>query len=160
MTTTDPVTEPRVDADRVVSAKGIVGHYAKIAAATGLIPIPVVDFFAVTGIQLKMIKELCDLYGIEFRENIGRASLLSIIGGSVPAMLVGSATKLVPLVGAIGAIAFTPLVAGTTTYGVGNAFIDHVESGGTLLTFRGRRIRDLFRRHRDNYRDPDAVPAR
>ncbi len=55
--------------------------------ATGLIPIPLVDFAALIGVQFKMIHSLRKLYGREFPEYRGKALITSLVGGALPVTL-------------------------------------------------------------------------
>ena len=48
------------------STKEIIKNHVIWSLGGGLIPIPIVDFIAVTSIQLDMIKDLCSVYGINF----------------------------------------------------------------------------------------------
>ncbi len=147
------MTQPVTDAPaselppRLRDANLIVAKHAKWAAITGLVPIPFIDFAVIIGIQVRMVKELCALYGVEFRDNLGKTAVTATIGGTVPVLVMSSAAKLVPFVGALGAMAFTPAVAATTTYAAGCAFIDHFETGGSLLSFHPGRMRSYFERH-------------
>lgn len=153
-TETVPVNEEPV---RVHAANAIVARHVKWAAAAGLVPLPLVDFAAILGIQVKMVKDLCEFYGVEFRENLGKTAILGLIGSSVPALVIGSVAKVVPWIGALGAIAFTPAVAATMTYAVGSAFVDHFESGGTLLTLRNSRLREAYEQHRSRRHAEEAA---
>jgi uncharacterized protein (DUF697 family) len=119
--------------------------YASIAA--GLVPVPVFDFLAVTGIQLEMLRRLSHLYGVTFMEGKGKNALAALIGGSFPSSvtpLVVSLVKAIPIVGStVGALSL-PLIAGASTYAVGKVFIQHFESGGTFLTFDPEQVRTYY----------------
>jgi uncharacterized protein (DUF697 family) len=119
--------------------------YASMAA--GLVPVPVFDFLAVSGIQLEMLRRLSHLYGVTFMEGKGKNALAALIGGSFPTSvtpLVVSLVKMVPIVGStIGAISL-PLISGASTYAVGKVFIQHFESGGTFLTFDPEKVRTYY----------------
>ncbi len=119
--------------------------YASMAA--GLVPVPIFDFMAVTGIQLEMLRRLSHIYGVKFMEGKGKNSLGALIGGSFPtsvAPLFAGLTKLVPVVGTtVGALSL-PLMAGASTYAVGKVFIQHFESGGTFLTFDPETVREYY----------------
>jgi uncharacterized protein (DUF697 family) len=112
----------------------IVAKHAKYAALLGLVPVPLLDFGAILAVQLKMVDQICQLYGQPFKKNALMATILSLIGSSIPTFAISSAARLVPWIGAIGAIAFTPAVAATTTYAVGRTFVDYFASGGTITS--------------------------
>jgi uncharacterized protein (DUF697 family) len=129
------------------TAKETVKRYMYWSMGAGLIPLPVVDLAAVTAIQLKMISDLAKQYGQKFSRDSGKAVLGSLLGGTVPAVagpVAASALKGLPVIGqAVGAAAM-PGVAGASTYAVGKVFIQHFESGGTMLDFDPDRVRAYY----------------
>ena len=52
---------------------------------------------------------------------------------------------MLPFVGYVVGGLSTPLLAGAATYAVGKVFIQHFESGGTLLDFEPAKVREYFR---------------
>ncbi len=119
--------------------------YASMAA--GLVPVPLFDFVAVTGIQLEMLRRLSHIYGVTFMEGKGKNALAALVGGSFPTSItpvVASLTKMIPLVGStLGALTL-PLMAGASSYAIGKVFIQHFESGGTFLTFDPETVREYY----------------
>src|ERR1700753_3414862 len=65
-------------------ALAIVKRNAGFGAVTGLIPLPLLDAFALTGVQVKMISELARIYEIPFSENAVKSYVGALIGGIVP----------------------------------------------------------------------------
>lgn len=90
---TDTVSEQQADLveveNREAVAKIIVDKYSKWSFGSGLIPIPVVDLVALTGIQIKMIDEIAKVYGQSYSENKLRGTISAVIGGSFPQTLGG-----------------------------------------------------------------------
>ena len=116
--------------------------------ALGLVPVPVFDMVAVVATQLKMIHALSRVYGVKFTENIAKSIVLSLIGGILPvgaAASVGSLLKTIPGLGSLAGSASVSLLAGALTFAVGKVFVQHFESGGTLLDFDPSKVRDRFR---------------
>jgi uncharacterized protein (DUF697 family) len=113
----------------------------------GLIPVPVVDLVALSGIQLNMLRKLAQSYDIPFSKDIVKNIIASLIGGGIPVTFAGalaSLMKAVPIVGqATGALAM-PILAGATTYAMGKVFIQHFASGGTFLNFDPDEVRDYY----------------
>src|SRR3990170_3756455 len=64
-------------------ARAIVRNYAGLAAASGLIPFPLVDVAVLSGVQLKMIDALAAHYGVPFEKESGAALFASVAGGLV-----------------------------------------------------------------------------
>ena len=135
--------------ERETQARATVKKYMYWSMGAGLIPIPVVDLAAVTGIQLRMIGALAKQYDLKFSRDAGKALLGSLVGGAVPAAggpVAASAIKGIPLIGQTAGVAAMPAAAGASTYAVGKVFIQHFESGGTLLDFDPDRVRAHYAR--------------
>lgn len=143
-----------------VQSLDTVKRYMWWTGAASLIPIPWVDFAAVSGVELKMLADLSRIYGIPFDRSRGKAAIASLIGFVLPHALaygaIGSAIKAVPLVGALaGAPAMAAFVA-AYTWAVGNVFIQHFEAGGTFLDFDPEKVREHFRSTFDQARSDSA----
>jgi len=137
------------------SAPGKTGQAEKIirdnvawACAAGLIPVPLFDIAAITAAQLKLVRELSELYQVPFQDHLGRNVVASLVG-SIGSAAIGrgifcSVLKAVPVIGTIGGLISVPIVAGAATYALGKVFVNHFESGGTLLDFKPEPVRDFF----------------
>ncbi|ESQ13700.1 MAG: hypothetical protein N838_33335, partial [Thiohalocapsa sp. PB-PSB1] len=116
--------------------------------AIGLVPIPLVDLAALVGVQLKLLHGLAGLYDIDFKADLGRSAIASLIGGIVPTTtspsLAASLSKLIPGFGQTIATGSLVLLNGATTYALGKVFIQHFAAGGTFLTFDPEVVRDFF----------------
>ena len=74
--------------------------------------------------------------------------IASLIGGGVPVSLslnIASLVKSIPIYGLVAGIMTTSVVGGASTYAVGKVFIQHFESGGTILTFDPKAVRTYYR---------------
>jgi uncharacterized protein (DUF697 family) len=134
--------------DKDIAASEIVKRYALFTAGAGLIPIPIVDFAAIAGLELKMLQELGNLYGIPFSQDKVRPIVASIIGGyssqKIGAGVGASFLKAVPVVGqAIGLVSVSAFGA-AITFAIGKTFIQHFASGGTFLDFSPEKVRAYF----------------
>lgn len=131
-------------------ARTIVRHNLYWAIGGGLLPIPILDFVALTAVQVKMLKELSALYEVNFLEQKAQKIVGSLITGmgslALTEALAGSLFKLVPVAGQIVGAVGVPLLGGALTLAMGNLFIMHFESGGTLLTFDADKMRAHFRK--------------
>ena len=109
----------------------------------GLIPLPVVDFVAVTSIQLDLVKQLCEIHEVSYQQRAGK-SLVSALAGTTLAQLGASAIKSLPGVGsALGSVSMS-LMSGATTYALGKVFQTHFSRGGTLDNFNTGQFKELF----------------
>lgn len=131
-------------ADRHTQATQIVHKYMALSGGAALIPIPLVDVTALAGLHIALIKQLSDLYAVEFSEHTARNIVIAILGSIIP----GSVTSLIGnqillllslptrILSALGLAAFSAVVA----YAIGTMFIRHFEAGGTLLDFDLERL--------------------
>lgn len=125
-----------------------VNNYVWWSMGAGLIPVPFVDLAAVSGVQLKMLADLSRHYHIEFSESRGKAIIGSLLGYIVPNALSWGTTstilKVIPGVGGIMGGVSMAIFSGASGYALGKVFVQHYESGGTLLTFDPEKVRDYY----------------
>ena len=118
-------------ARRRALARRIVDRHKNFAAMGGLVPLPAVNIASVTAVNLRMVKQLSELYGVPFQRDRTRSLIIALIAGAVPtgAGLAASSTLMwiVPggLVWGLGAAA---LAAGALTRGIGLVFVDSFEA--------------------------------
>ncbi len=133
---------------RAEGAQRLVNRHALYSAAAGLVPVPMFDLAAITGVQIKMLKDLADHYRIPFSADLGKSLVSALIGGYIPTKLTygvaGSFIKGVPVVGQLLGLFTAPAFASASTYAVGKVFITHFESGGTLLDFDPDKVREHY----------------
>jgi uncharacterized protein (DUF697 family) len=119
-------------AKRRAAARKIVARHRNYAAASGLLPLPIVTVAGITAINLRMVKQLSDLYGVPFQRDRSRAIIVGLIGGAVPTGLgVTTASTLafaIPGPALVG-LAVSAISAGAMTRGIGLVFVEHFESG-------------------------------
>jgi len=139
------VSEPTA---RAAAAEEIVRRYVPYALGAGLVPLPLLDVAAISGVQLKLVAELSALYGVEFTPHRARNLVTALLGGvgawTLAAGAFGSAIKVLPGVGTFFGAGTLPLMAGTVTYATGRMFIAHFDSGGTLIDFDAVALRSAF----------------
>jgi uncharacterized protein (DUF697 family) len=137
--------------ERQVSAYRTVKKYMWISMGAGLIPIPFVDWAAVSGVQLKMLADLSKLYDLPFKASRGKAILGSLAGFVLPHAVacgfLGSLLKAIPIVGALAGAPAMALFCGAYAWALGQVFIQHYESGGTFLNFDPEAVKDHFKAH-------------
>ena len=127
----------------------IVSFYSKVAAGVGLLPGGLLNFAGVLAVDATMVWKIATEFGhTEGKEKI-RGSILSLIGAAIPAGIghsAGAAIAAIPalIAGTVVYFVATPILAYAMTQAVGNAFIMHFESGGTLLTFDSKAFGEYF----------------
>ncbi len=145
--TEEILPEPSDRESKEACANKIIRKYAALSMGTALVPIPLLDMAACTGLQLRMIQKLGNHYGTDFSKNRGKIVLGSLIGGFHVGLAGGSLLKVVPLVGMTYATASMVAVSGAVTYAVGKVFVQHFETGGTMLDFNPSKFKKSFARH-------------
>jgi len=109
----------------------------------GFIPVPIADLFAVSAIQLDMIRQMCKIYDIDFKETEGKAVITALTGSSL-ARLGARAIKFIPGVGSILGGVTMAVLSGGSTYALGEVFKKHFETGGTFLDFDPSRLKKYY----------------
>ena len=128
-------------------AVAIVNKYIKGSVAIGLLPFPLVDTVAISAAQLKMLHSLAGVYELEFSDSKGKSVLASLLGGIVPLSMKTSLFSLckgIPVLGQTVGLLGMSVMAGASTYAVGHVFIQHFDSGGTLLDFEPEKMREYY----------------
>ena len=120
--------------NKQAKAQSIIRSHVMWSMGGGLIPIPLVDFAAVTAIQLEMLQQLAELYGVNYSQSSGKA-FVSALTGTTVARLGASFLKAIPGVGTIIGGASMSLTSGASTYAVGQVAIEHFAKSGNLSNF-------------------------
>jgi uncharacterized protein (DUF697 family) len=129
--------------NRTENADSIIKNHMIWSMGAGLIPVPIADFFAVSAIQLDMIRQLAKVYDIDFEQTKGKAYITTLTGSGL-ARLGARAVKFIPGIGSIlGGITMAAL-SGGSTYALGEVFKKHFETGGTFLDFDPERLRKYY----------------
>jgi uncharacterized protein (DUF697 family) len=149
---------------RLREADNIVKNHIIAVMGASLVPIPLVDLVALTSVQLKMLQRLAALYEVPFTRNVGKQLIVSLLGGVLPtsaAITFASFTKTIPGMGTTTGMISVSTIGGAITYAIGQAFIRHFDSGGTLLDVDLKRLRRLFRsKVREGKQEADQLKAR
>lgn len=114
-----------------------------ISMGAGLVPIPILDIAAVTAVQLDMVKQLAQAYGVPNQTGIDKG-LITALTGSIFARIGASFIKVVPVVGSLLGGVSMAIMSGASTYAVGQVFRRHFESGGTFANFNPTSARAIF----------------
>jgi uncharacterized protein (DUF697 family) len=148
----EAIAKPESPESNEELASKLVDRFAVWSGVAGLIPIPVVDLLAVGGLQVQMLRRLSQIYDVEFSENRGKALIAALAGTMIPAtsgMGAASALKGVPLAGMLSAAFVMPVLSAGATYAIGKAFVQHFESGGTLLDFNPPDYREFVKAQKE-----------
>jgi uncharacterized protein (DUF697 family) len=103
-------------------------------------------------LQVQMLRRLSQIYGVDFSENRGKALIAALAGSMIPAtsgMGAASALKAVPVINILAAGFIMPVLSAGATYAIGKAFVQHFESGGTLLDFNPPDYREFVKAQKE-----------
>lgn len=137
-----PNQEPTLKATSELfdEATKLIRRKTLYAAGAGLLPFPVIDAALLLGIQLTMIRSISNLYRVEFKENLVK----SIIGSLVGTVGTTGVIKAIPGLGTILGGLTTATAGAAATYALGRVFAQHFDQGGTLLNFDPEKTRHFF----------------
>ncbi len=130
-------------------AQQTVKNWSQWATVAGFIPLPVLDTAAISGVQIKMIHDLCDVYGVEFKKELVISIVGALVGGSVATVFsssIGSfVARQIPVVGGVLSAVTQPAMSYASTYAVGMTFVKHFEKSGSLIDFNVDDAKGFFK---------------
>ena len=147
---TAEIIDPSETDEHASAANDIIRRHSLYGLASGVIPVPLVDLTVSSTIQLRMISQLANLYGIPFSEQATKGTVASLVASALPLTGFGTTSvslmRAVPLVGPFLGLATLPALFAAITYGLGKTFAWHFAKGGTLDNFNTKAFRDRFRK--------------
>ena len=66
---------------RSSQAGNLIRKHVIVVMGASLVPVPLFDLLALSGVQLKMLHSLTKLYEVPFSKNLGKSSIASLLGG-------------------------------------------------------------------------------
>jgi uncharacterized protein (DUF697 family) len=129
--------------NKIESADKIIKNHVIWSMGAGFIPVPIADLFAVSAIQLDMIRQLAKVFDVDFKQTEGKAYITALTGSGL-ARLGARAIKFIPGIGSVmGGITMAAL-SGASSYAIGEVFKRHFETGGTFLDFDPERLKKYY----------------
>ena len=136
---------PNDTTDKDAHAGTIIrNHVIWSMGASYLVPLPIADIFAVSALQVDMIRQLCRVYNVDFAETQGKALVSSLTTSAMTKAGARSLIKLVPGIGTVIGGVTTAVLNGASTYAMGEVFKKHFGTGGTFLDFDVDRLRKVY----------------
>lgn len=137
------------DITRELTGDNLIKDYVLASTAASIVPVAFFDIAAVVAIQLRMIQKLSQLYDKPFSDKLGRKVIYALAGGvlgyGAGYVVAASATKMIPGIGWMVGMVSLPVVAGGSTYAVGQSIMKHYEDGGTLMDFNAGKMRAFYK---------------
>lgn len=112
-------------------AEGIIRYHTFLSMGAGAIPIPLADLTAVLALQMDMIKQLSEVYEMDYLDLSGKAFITSVTG-SVAARMGASLIKFIPGVGSIVGAVSMSIMSGASSYAVGKVCANYFENNINL----------------------------
>jgi uncharacterized protein (DUF697 family) len=131
--------------ERSKHADTIIRNHVIWSMGAGLIPVLIADIFAVSALQLDMIRQLSRTYDVNFSETQGKAIVTSLTSSTLARLGAGSLVKIIPGLGSIVGGVTVSVFAGASTFALGQVFKRHFESGGTILDFDPARLKKMYK---------------
>lgn len=131
------------EADR--HADTVIRSHVMYSMASGAIPIAIADMAAVTAVQLDMVRALCEVYGADFSLKRGKALVTSITSAALARAGAASLVKMVPFAGSLVGSVAGSVLAGASSFALGQAFKTHLSAGGTFLDLDVERLKRIYR---------------
>ncbi len=123
----------------------IIRNHVIWSMGAGLIPVLIADIFAVSALQLDMIRQMSKVYDVNFSETQGKAIVTSLTSSTLARIGAGSIVKMIPVLGSVVGGITVSVFAGASTYALGQVFKRHFESGGTILDFDPARLKKMYK---------------
>lgn len=134
-----------IDDVKKESAEMIIKNSMIWSMGAGFIPLPLLDFAAVSVIQIDMIRQLARIYEIDFKEAQVKAVLSSVTSAGLAKVGASRAIKFIPVIGSyLGGVA-TAIFSGASTYAIGYAFKTHFDKGGTFLDIDLNALKRMYK---------------
>ena len=125
-------------------AETVIRHHVLLTMGAGFIPFPVLDILAVTAVQLDMVKQLCQVYDVDYSGMQGKAIVGALTSSTLTRTAARGMLKIIPGVGTvIGGVALT-VTTGASTYALGEVFKQHFKNGGTILDFDTAQLKKAY----------------
>jgi uncharacterized protein (DUF697 family) len=133
----------------VDKAVEIVELYSKIAAVVGLLPGNILNFAGILAVMVTMVWRVATTFGQNDGKNRIKGSIMALVGSVIPTGIghgIAAAVIAIPalIAGSVLYFLVTPVLAYALTKAVGNTFVMHFESGGTLLNFDPKGFQEYF----------------
>jgi len=133
----------------VDKAVDIINLYSKIAAVVGLLPGNILNFAAILAVMVTMVWRIAATFGHREGKDRIKGSIMALMGAVIPTGVghgIAAIVLAIPAVIAGSVLYFlvTPVLAYALTKAVGNTFVMHFESGGTLLNFDPKAFQEYF----------------
>ena len=86
---------------QAIQANDIIRNHVLLAMGASMVPLPGADVVALSGIQMDLVRSLCNNYNVEFSQTQVKAAIGVLIGTSVTKLAGQRLLKLIPGIGSV-----------------------------------------------------------
>lgn len=141
---------------RDIRSRQAIRDHALLAAGAMVIPVPLVDMAAEAAIQVRMVKRLAEIHGVDFAEERAKTLVAAAIGGFSAGWAAGTLLRYASFASYFTNFWPSAALSSAITYGIGHLFAQHFSRGGHLddlapevaadtLRAKARSLRERFR---------------
>lgn len=142
----DGTSADKLDDARLTQVANIISSATQWSAATGAIPVPLLDLAALAAVQTRMLMDISEVYGHSFKKDSAKVlvsvSLATLLPGVATGAIFGSSMKLGLGVGTVAGMASMAAFSSAATYAVGKVFARHLNSGGEPGAFSPEAVKN------------------
>jgi len=142
----DEIPANSLDDGRLTQVAKIISSATQWSAASGAIPVPLLDLAALATVQTRMLMDISEVYGQSFKKESAKAlvsvSLATLLPGVATGAIFGSSMKLGFGIGTVVGMASMAAFGSAATYAVGKVFVRHLSSGGEPGAFSPEAVKN------------------
>lgn len=116
----------------LLKAKQAVRDHALLSGGAMVIPVPLLDMAAEAAIQVRMVKRLAEIYGVDFGEERAKTLVVAALGGFSAGWAAGSLLRYASFATYFTNFWPSAILSAAITYAIGQVFIHHFDKGGSL----------------------------
>ncbi|MDD1620370.1 MAG: hypothetical protein LUQ11_02730 [Methylococcaceae bacterium] len=130
----DQLPRRKKPSEKGLKAQRVINKYTVLAGGLGLIPVVrLAGQVAVSGLLVKLLADLCRIYGVAFSDQQNKILVAAILGGAHYEWISRYLLKLIgpysPVPHSPAVLLLRPAISGLLVYYIGRLFLVHLESG-------------------------------
>ena len=130
-----------------MKARQAMRDHALMAAAAMAIPIPLLDLGVEAGIQVRMVRRLAQIYGVDYAEARARTLVAAALGGFSTGWASSTVLRTVSVASYLTNFWTSAVISSAITYGIGHLFARHFANGGGLHDLSAAQAARELERH-------------
>ena len=116
-----------------LKAQRVINKYTILASGIGFIPVPLAGQVVIGGLLVKLLNDLCRIYGLSFSDHQIKIIVTAVLAGAhydwISRYLMKYIKGYTPVLNSAGSLLLRPAISGLLVYYIGKLFLLHLESG-------------------------------